>query len=511
MAAAQMREIERAVASLSLDEELDHVFLELVEEEILEHSPAICANRCTGGALPRVLKRSELRNWSMVAETMSALAFSTTSGDPWHILGIPKGEGPTPTIEIIERRAHLATLFAKLRTTTTWQIPDVERAAEFERRVETARSACGLELPQVLRERRKHRDKAVPRWQEPSTDFFNFVHERAKNDESQPRVALHLSNLQGVDFQAFPHALTPPECRNMYDQLYGGVEKCTEFLQQHNGTHLIIWGPTEGNVMQQLATAYSKFIGHPESTLTLKLLIPHDVYPGCETEALIRDLWWHPLLGDKWRSIVSQVEFFRQPTRCVFTGSVNPLYHIKSLAMFTLSTTVTAMRPSLTLWRPTLLNFDNGFAITVDSEAEGELAMRRAVAPIRLPGLLGWVGPRRGLGSKGRAQRSVLAAYFDKATVTELDLHLYIRILKETDGLHDTLVGSHLLFTDSSFLLVDVDDPQALKSVAGLIDEVVLASPKLANIRTTKAATVDDAAHQAMHRQPAEYDQQGTV
>ena len=104
------------------------------------------------------------------------------------------------------------------------------------------------------------------------------------------------------------------------------------------------------------------------------------------------------------------VEFLRQPTRCVFSGSVNPLYHLKAMSIFTLSPHGLKQLESVTRWRPTILDFDSGPAVLVDCGSEDEHDVHKMLLSVQLPGIIGWEGPRRSLGSQGAKTRLAFTA-----------------------------------------------------------------------------------------------------
>ena len=84
---------------------------------------------------------------------------------------------------------------------------------------------------------------------------------------------------------------------------------------------------------------------------------------------------------------------------------------------------------TITLWRPTLLNYDEGPALLVDCEANEELLTHRALLTLALPGRINWGGPRRSLGHRGSDRRSVFVGTFEASKMCELDLRLYVRWL----------------------------------------------------------------------------------
>jgi hypothetical protein len=134
------------------------------------------------------------------------------------------------------------------------------------------------------------------------------------------------------------------------------------------------------------------------------------------------------------------------------------------------------------------MKHDEGPALWIDCEGSEELTTQRTLLTLALPGLIGWEGPRRSLGTRGEDRRSVFVGTFMAPMVSELDLRLYIKALQNRDGLAGVLVGSRSLFNDKSTFLVDMGHPRAIAAVSNLVDEVVLVSPKLAIMSTSKSA-----------------------
>ena len=174
----------------------------------------------------------------------------------------------------------------------------------------------------------------------------------------------------------------------------------------------------------------------------------------------------------------------------MISASTHPLYHMKSLSIFTLSSHGLPKVDMVTLWSPTFLDFDTGPAIVVDCGNEDEQEVHKTLLNVQLGGFIGWEGPRRSLGSKGPQTRSVFTGYFDKRYVSALDISLYVRKLCSVAPLQRALIGSRSLFTAETSLLIEMGEPGSVLAVLELVDEVVLASPRLAIVITSKSADI---------------------
>ncbi len=374
------------------DIEIDKALQDLFEDEALSHAEYIQAMQAVRPMPGRALRRHELSSWQIISQVLSSLAFrpeNSFSGDVWSLLGIPCHEGPLPSEDMIERRANIALLFSGEKLASSWAEVDATSAAEFRSRIRDAREACLRDLPKVLRERRRSQSRLLPRWMEPSPDFLSYLHGRAAAKGRKLRLGLHLSNLQGVDFSKFTKAMPPDEARGVYESLWFSKESALKTLEWFTEISLMVWAPPDAARLQHMLAAMQA-LALRGSSARIHVLVPHDPYPGCSSPTEVLDLWWHPLLAHKWKSIVAHAEFFRQPTRCVFSGASSPLHHLRSLVIFTLSADGVKHPMAMTQWRPTLLTYDTGFALFVDCASTDELVTHRALLNTELRGLLEW-------------------------------------------------------------------------------------------------------------------------
>ena len=340
----------------------------------------------------------------------------------------------------------------------------------------------------ILRSRRKARGWQLPRWQEPGPDLLKYIVTRVQSCGAHWKVALHLSNLQGVDFTTLPQVFPPPELRHVLDGLCKGPSKGVELLSRFSGGGIVTWAPQESDALQRLVATFTKYTTevNPTSECRIVLLIPHDVYPDCDSPAHILDLWWHPLLGDKYNDVVKEVTFLRQPSCCVFSGEASPNYHSKALAMVTLAGQTQASLPSMIHWRPTLLTTGDNFTVVVDCPSDQAMNIRRALTKASIHGLTCWEGPLRSLGTQGKDRRVAFYGYLPRSAATLLDVRLCIAGLRRRPDLKEALIGSQSFFSDSSALLADISNPSAATRIADLCEQLVIVSPRLVLLHTSQ-------------------------
>ena len=56
------------------------------------------------------------------------------------------------------------------------------------------------------------------------------------------------------------------------------------------------------------------------------LVVPFDPYPACEKVSDITDVWDHPLLHDKWRDVLVDVNLLTPVSRIIVSGAHAPIH-----------------------------------------------------------------------------------------------------------------------------------------------------------------------------------------
>lgn len=146
---------------------------------------------------------------------------------------------------MIERRVSLALRFLSLRQAGTWSEADKTAAQAFDQQLQLAHKTCCNDLPRLQREKRKLR-----------VEVFQFIHGRALEAGPTHKIALHLSNLQGVPLSNFAQAIPMTESRPLHEALHKSNSTCAEIFQELQGGSLTVWAPTERPALLQLATAF---------------------------------------------------------------------------------------------------------------------------------------------------------------------------------------------------------------------------------------------------------------
>ena len=278
---------------------IDDIYRDFIEDAILEHGELILAVRASSGETPQLRPRSLLTDWASVKEALAMLGFAPDSADEWRMLGVPRLEGPAPSLNMIERRVQLARNLTSLKRTGEWSAGDVQAAEIFDQGLEVARLSCARELPKILREKKKLPPKCIPRWLEPSGELLQYIHERAQTKGPGHFVALNLSNIQKVSLHGLAQARSVQDSRDTFEAIHKNPETCNGVLQRLGGGNLTTWAPTEQSALLQLINTFQKFAADVSNRGELHLLVPHDAYPRCATAENVLDLWGHELLGQR--------------------------------------------------------------------------------------------------------------------------------------------------------------------------------------------------------------------
>jgi len=211
-------------------------------------------------------------------------------------------------------------------------------------KMEAAFSACQKELPAILKtlKRKKAGGSVVPFWQEPSTILLEWALNFFSKEVS---IALHLSNLQKMKLEPLqesspsrlvPRVPTVVDTRELYVALSQSSSRIEEVLTKFAGGGLVIWAP-EGKVQLPRIVAALKKLYEGGVKLSLHMLVEFSPLPACVTAESILDLWSHPIMYDKsYATIVQNILFLRETSKCVFTRDDNPLYAFKNVVLVSL-------------------------------------------------------------------------------------------------------------------------------------------------------------------------------
>ena len=166
--------------------------------------------------------------------------------------------------------------------------------------------------------------------------------------------------------------------------------------EQLRGKAVTMWAPTSGNALTRLLSALLRLAGSQDSPTSVRFVVPFQLQPGSASPETIMDLWWSPLLGEKWASVVKGVVFAPHPFELILPGHHCPQHVRLGLALFKLSFIGPWFIPRTLEFKLALMQLEAVTVTTVDMLAND---LPRFCAIIQDP-MLGQIvcPPRSGVG-----------------------------------------------------------------------------------------------------------------
>ena len=346
-------------------------------------------------------------------------------------------------------------------------------------RFERAYTFCLEDLPRVLAARRRDRGDPLPRWQELGAAAVEFLLNTPASEGEV--VAFQLAGVLPLTRARieYPRLVAPGAARSLAHTAVEGKD----FFPLLGTGGVAMWAPADQSALGRLLSGYMRRAASSPQPRPMRLLVPMDVFPGCSTAGLIKDLFWHPLLGERWAPLVREQAFVHQELQMVSTGSGGPAHVCRGLLIATLSPSLPPAVPKVLSVAEPLITARAGHSFFVDCPTlQAPMALNVAEAAGAL--LRARVGPcMRSPASSPELPRTRFEVFLPVGQATELDLTLLIRNLRLNHLPAGSLVGSRQLYSDNSALLVDLTAPAAIHAVWHLCEEAIFITPRLVTIR----------------------------
>jgi len=455
----------------------------MAEDIVLTHQP----HMVTPGP-PGLIPKCQTVEWEQVKAQLAKLGFNPDSKDPWSTIGISRLEGVTPTPAEINNRLRYGRQIANMNTLEGCT-PSGEIMC-FLKQLHEASQSCILALPDVVRERKKLGKSVFTwRWMEANVDFVAYLCAMFGGDGWKP--GLFLSNVHGIDITQFGSSIISIElAAQVHRKLQGPGPVIAQALKDmaHENQKLILWAPSETPKILALMAEVLKLVQAGTHRVDMKLVVPYNPLPTCDTPDLIQELWTCPLLQRKYMPLMKNITFYAQPLKCVFTGAVGPLHHMKSLAVFHVSNSNMLpgqiADPKVVSWKSNLLDADLGTMIFVDVPMMQVYDINMILHDLKLKGLTGWEYARRSNAHTSTLPRQVICGYFDRRLVSEMDITLTVRLLQDKLKGDNIFIGSSLAFRDETAFMVEFGDVCILDEYQDLCQEILIVSGRKALVTT---------------------------
>jgi hypothetical protein len=489
---------EREVSTLWLPVAFTH---NLIETAVLQHFELIQAAASINSDSIGLIPKHGLSGWLQLLRALAGLAYAPSAEDSWHRLGIAPLSGTAPTEAMIEQRFAVAAMLLSAAHGPSWPQAEKAAAAQALDQMEQARASCIDLLKGVLRERARDPRNACPQWSELGSEARAVILCSAPVEGEV--VATQLSNILGIaDDIVCPDRVLPPEgARSFVSRL---ALDGARTLAAVEAPGIVCWAPTDASALARLLTAYVQHAAMASKPCSLRLLVPLDTIPGSASATDLIDLWSHPLLADKWRAIVRNIEFTSQPMEVVLPGKVGPTTSPKTLMFATISASTAYAPPSIRSVALPLFELGRGKCLRVDCLTTDMMEVRRALHKVLAGTPTRWADPLRSPGSTTTAARTIIGCHFAPGAVTALELRMLISCLRNLHVPATTLLAAEDIFADNAAMLLDVSDPTAAMEAVALCDDMAFVSAKLLTVRSLTAPAVwEDRLEQLFAETPA--------
>ncbi|CAK0851331.1 unnamed protein product [Prorocentrum cordatum] len=350
-----------------------------------------------------------------------------------------------------------------------------EAAAALQALADGVRQCTDL-IPEIMKVRRWQRAPDLPVWRELGASALGLLCATAPT--AAELVPPHWSTLKlstEAAAAAHPGTRAVDACRRAAALVAKGDDR---FWPELGGRPAVLWAPTDSSALGRLLKSYMERPVANGGPPYLRRLVPLELFPGCHTVAAIQDLWWHPVLGERWVGAVKKLEYDITPyslvlqvhmdldmncTDCVLPGAT-PVFQV-------------AAAPAQTL----------------DFPAEALPQVLRILAGPSLQ-LVHASAPHRSVLSKAAAKRMSMEWTFPPGT-PKLQIELLWRHLRRSSLPPSAFFGPVGLRSDATALICELTAASAAPHAWELrVNMVSLKEDELAAARRTKGGRIGMAA-----------------
>eukprot|EP00973_Karenia_brevis_P056687 7885977-Karenia_brevis.AAC.1 len=185
-------------------------------------------------------------------------------------------------------------------------------------------------MAEVLRERKRYRASKTPVWYELGVAAARLVFNTRASDGE--RYATQRSSLLGdadVALSALDGSIAAASAMEIAAWMEQGDARVWAAMQGHP---LVAWAPADSSALGRFVSSYLKAADDPSCPAHVRLLVPMETFPEGQSLETIRDLWWHPLMSDKYAAVVRRMDFAAQPMEMVLPGASGPRHVHMGLA-----------------------------------------------------------------------------------------------------------------------------------------------------------------------------------
>ena len=235
-----------------------------------------------------------------------------------------------------------------------------------------------------------------------------------------------------------------------------------------------MWAPTDGNAITRLLAALLRRRASGDRPSSLRLVAPFPLRAGVTTAENVMDLWWSPLLGEKWAAIIKGYSFTPFPFELVLPGYNGPRHDRMGLAIFQIAFEGPRSIPQVLDFQAPLLKLDDMFHMTIDVLTEHLTAFYDVMQKPVLRDIV-CRPPKRSQASTKEIPRVTVDLIFPvgQAPLTQF---LQLRHLRRTDFPAHTFFGSTGMFSDADAMILEFNSPSSLHHYWPLCSQLIVIS-----------------------------------
>ena len=213
-----------------------------------------------------------------------------------------------------------------------------QTAEKWKSNIKDAVAYCLLDLPDALAARKAHKGepRSLPAWMEAGPELLEHLLKAMQTAQGELRVATQMSNIGRINLASKPQSASVQDTRTLQSALVGHPNSILEALNRLEAEHLVAWAPKDAGQTQKIATTWRLHASEFRRLRKISLLVPFVGLPHMRSAADIMDVWTHPLLHEKWKDVVSEVQFLATPAPIIMSGETAPLHAQRHIAIFTL-------------------------------------------------------------------------------------------------------------------------------------------------------------------------------
>jgi hypothetical protein len=457
----------------------EKIFCQWLEDEIMTHFELVKAvvdstsNNDTGPAIPITFPR----DWAGLENILKKLAYNMSTIDHWACLGLAMYEGPEPNEGIINSRIRTANLLCDLALKSNWAAQDKTAAEAAKARFDEATGHCENELAGVLAERRKIRPSKLPLWKELGLEGRKLIEDTAEFLDEE--ILLSWSDVLN---ESKPLSVLE-DSRKIADLAEKGDEKLWDALANRS---VVLWAPTDKNALARCLSTLLRRSGPGSRPKSLRLVVNMPLAHGANSVQQVLDSWWHPMLSEKWATIVKSYAFCNAPLEMVLPGRNAPAHSRMGMVVFTLSHEAHHAPPRMFDLKAPILKLNEVVAVTVDIPTNKTAALMTWLAHKDLKKVTCRHPVRSPLTTK-EVPRVNLQLIFPQDS-TELEQLLIMKELRRVTFTQDTFFGLNTMHRSSNAMVLEVNSPLGLRHFWPLCSQLIPVSKNKVLIYTETAA-----------------------